>query len=101
MLPGAMWVTAVKGIMVSAVVLTAEPVEAVLLPVLPMELRAWLRTALEAAAATAGVADTEDPEHVEADDGDDIVDEAAGVAVEDVRGVKDVALVVVPNVVVA
>jgi hypothetical protein len=40
MLPGLKLVTALNGIIVSAFVLTAAPVEAVLLPVLPMELSA-------------------------------------------------------------
>ena len=40
MLPGPKWVMALSGIMVSAFVLTADPVEAVLFPVLPMELSA-------------------------------------------------------------
>jgi hypothetical protein len=81
---------AFKGIIVSAFVLTAEPLEAVLLPVFPMELRAWLRTALDAIAAAA--VEAEDPEEAEAEaQGEDNVaggidaDAAAG-GVEDVMG---------------
>jgi hypothetical protein len=40
MLPGPKLVTALNGIMVSALVVTAAPVELVLFPVLPMELSA-------------------------------------------------------------
>jgi hypothetical protein len=35
--PGATWANTLSGTMVSAAVLTAEPLEAVLLPVLPIE----------------------------------------------------------------
>src|ERR1700758_674340 len=51
MLPGAKCATALSGTMASAFVLTAEPVEAAPLPVLPMELSAKLRAASSATAA--------------------------------------------------
>jgi hypothetical protein len=64
-LPAPMWVTALSGIIVSVLVLTAEPVEAVPWPVLPIELSAWLRTASAAtAAAAADEFDVEAAAHV-------------------------------------
>ena len=45
MLPAVKWVTALSGTMVSALVLTAAPVDAVPFPVLPIELSARLRAA--------------------------------------------------------
>src|SRR4051812_311360 len=55
MLPGPKRLIALRGTMVSAFVLTAEPVEAVPLPVLPMEFSARLRAASPATVATVEV----------------------------------------------
>jgi hypothetical protein len=48
-LPGARWTKAPSGTIVSALVLTAVPLDALIVPVLPMEFEAWLRAALDAA----------------------------------------------------
>jgi hypothetical protein len=73
--------------MVSAPVLTADPLEAVLLPVLPMEFDAWLRAAF----AVVEAVEAASPEVVEhaplVGDAVTIVD-AAAVAVDEVIGVK-------------
>ena len=86
-LPGLIWANAESGIIVSAPVLTAEPLDAVLLPVLPMEFDAWLRAAfavVEVVAPVAPAAVEHAPLVVEAVT---IVD-AAGVAVDEVIGEK-------------
>jgi hypothetical protein len=84
-LPGPTWAKALSGIMVSAPVETAEPLEAVALPVLPIEFCAWLRAALEDAAAP----EADDPADVAQRplEGEVvIVAEAAAVGVEEVIG---------------
>jgi hypothetical protein len=76
-----------SGIIVSAPVETAEPLDAVLLPVLPIEFEAWLRAALAVAepAVEADAADVEQAPLVS--DAVTMVD-AAGVAVDEVMGAK-------------
>jgi hypothetical protein len=83
--------------MVSGLVLTAEPLDAVLLPVLPMELDAWLRTALaddpedefeeDDAVAQALEAEGVDSAVAAADFG---VDDVIGAKVDDEDDVDDV-----------
>lgn len=50
-LPDPIWANALSGTMVSTAVLTAEPLDAVELPLLPIEFSAWLRAALDDDAA--------------------------------------------------
>ena len=71
--------------MVSVLVLTAEPLEAVLLPVLPIEFKAWLRAALD---EIVDVEVTDDGEVAQTPlEGDVVIPaEAAGVGVDDVMG---------------
>jgi len=84
-LPGPTWAKALSGIMVSAPVETAEPLEAVALPVFPIEFCAWLRAALEDAAAP----EADDPADVAQTplEGEVVIEaEAAAVGVEEVIG---------------
>jgi hypothetical protein len=71
--------------MVSVLVLTAEPLEAVLLPVLPIEFKAWLRAALD---EIVDVEVTDDGEVAQTPlEGDVVIPaEAAEVGVDDVMG---------------
>jgi hypothetical protein len=73
--------------MVSALVLTAEPLEAVLLPVLPIEFKAWLRAALDEV-VDVGVADAGEVAQTPLEGDVVIPAEAAEVGVDDVMGVN-------------
>jgi hypothetical protein len=86
--------------MVSALVLTAAPADAVLCPVLPIELSAWLRTASAATAAAADGLEEVAVAHLPAADGSPRVAEAAGMGADEVCGVNVVVPVVDPSVVV-
>jgi hypothetical protein len=83
-LPGATWAMAASGIIGSALVLTAAPLDAVVVPVLPMEFDAWLRAALDAAELVeVGAAVTEQAPLVV----DVVIEaEAAAVGVDEVIG---------------
>jgi hypothetical protein len=109
-LPGAKWATAPSGIIVSALVLTAVPLDAIVVPVLPMEFDVWLRAALDAAELVeAGAACVTEQTPlvvdvvIEAEAAAVGVDEVMGENVDDELDVEEVDddAVVVPDMVVA